>query len=129
MHKYISRDLLPAEYGGSLGPFDNTEWRQAILDNEQYFIDLETYSNRSESGCFQHGEHGDGDAESDIDSLQFGDTETEDSEFDEDDRRVLSPKRNARSIQNIEEIFLKNGFDNGCAGSDAKQEKEVEELK
>ncbi|XP_050101255.1 alpha-tocopherol transfer protein-like isoform X2 [Anopheles aquasalis] len=128
LHKYISRDLLPAEYGGSLGPFDNTEWRQAILDNEQYFIDLETYSHRSESGY----EHGDGDAESDIDSLQFGDTETEDSEFDEDDRRVLSPKRNARSIQNIEEIFLKNGFDNGCvpsADSDAKQEKEVEELK
>ncbi|XP_058126518.1 LOW QUALITY PROTEIN: retinaldehyde-binding protein 1-like [Anopheles ziemanni] len=129
LHKYVSKDLLPAEYGGNLDPFDNTEWRQTILDNEQYFIDLETYNHLSES-CYQLGAGADGDAES-IDSLQFGDTETEDSEFDEDERRVLSPKRNARSIQNIEEIFLKNGFD-GLAPTVAKeggQEKEVEELK
>uniref|UniRef100_A0AAG5CW40 CRAL-TRIO domain-containing protein n=1 Tax=Anopheles atroparvus TaxID=41427 RepID=A0AAG5CW40_ANOAO len=128
LHKYVSKDLLPAEYGGNLDPFDNTEWRRTILDNEQYFVDLETYHHLSES-CYQLA-GGDGDAES-IDSLQFGDTETEDSEFDEDERRVLSPKRNARSIQNIEEIFLKNGFD-GLAPAVAKeggQEKEVEELK
>uniref|UniRef100_A0A182VUK4 CRAL-TRIO domain-containing protein n=1 Tax=Anopheles minimus TaxID=112268 RepID=A0A182VUK4_9DIPT len=130
LHKYVSKDLLPVQYGGNLGPFDNTEWRQTILDNEQYFIDLETYNHLSES-CYQLGASngGDGDAES-IDSLQFGDTETEDSEFDEDDRRVLSPKRNARSIQNIEEIFLKNGYDGmapSVTGTDL--EKEVEELK
>uniref|UniRef100_A0A182NES0 CRAL-TRIO domain-containing protein n=1 Tax=Anopheles dirus TaxID=7168 RepID=A0A182NES0_9DIPT len=130
LHKYVSKDLLPAEYGGNLGPFDNTEWRQTILDNEQYFIDLETYNHLAESGYELGGSNGgDGDAES-IDSLQFGDTETEDSEFDEDDRRVLSPKRNARSMQNIEEIFLKNGFD-GMAPevTGANVEKEVEELK
>lgn len=43
---------------------------------------------------------------------------------------MLSPKRNARSIQNIEEIFLKNGYDGmapGVTGPDL--EKEVEELK
>lgn len=122
------------EYGGTQPPFDNTEWRTAILDNEQYFIDLESYN--TDSGCQDSLDNADADS---IESLQFGDTETEDSEFDEDDRRVLSPKRTPRSMVNIEEIFLKNelnGF--GTMGGDDgielladgdRPEKEVEDVK
>ncbi|XP_055545875.1 retinaldehyde-binding protein 1-like [Wyeomyia smithii] len=107
LHKYIAKDVLPVEYGGTLPPFDNTEWRTNILDNEQYFIDLETY-NHSADSCYQE-DVDNADADS-IESLQFGDTETEDSEFDDDDKRVLSPRRTPRSWVNVEEIFLKNGL-------------------
>ncbi|EDS28629.1 conserved hypothetical protein [Culex quinquefasciatus] len=131
LHKYISKDFLPAEYGGTLPPFDNTEWRTAILENEQYFVDLESYNHGPDSSCFLDnvdGSGGGGDADS-IESLQFGDTETEDSEFDEDDRRVLSPKRTPRSLVNIEEIFLRNELSNGGDDDDGRPEKEVEDVK
>lgn len=112
-------------------PFDNTEWRTAILENEQYFVDLESYNHGPDSSCFLDnvdGGGGGGDADS-IESLQFGDTETEDSEFDEDDRRVLSPKRTPRSLVNIEEIFLRNELSNGGDDDDGRPEKEVEDVK
>ncbi|XP_062705817.1 alpha-tocopherol transfer protein-like [Aedes albopictus] len=129
LHKYVSKDVLPVEYGGNQPTFDNTEWRTAILDNEQYFIDLESYNNM-DSGFQEALDNNGGDTDS-IESLQFGDTETEDSEFDEDDRRVLSPRRTPRSLVNIEEIFLKNEM-NGL-GIDGAQgdgvEKEVEDVK
>lgn len=116
-----------------MAPFDNTEWRTAILENEQYFIDLESYNHGPDSSCFLDNVDGGGGGDTDsIESLQFGDTETEDSEFDEDDRRVLSPKRTPRSLVNIEEIFLKNEMSNGLNGDDdagERPEKEVEDVK
>lgn len=44
LHKHIPVDILPREYGGLQGPFDNTKWREQILGDEQYFIRLETYN-------------------------------------------------------------------------------------
>lgn len=47
---------MPSEYGGHLGAFDNTKWREQIIRDENYFIRLETYScqpkqlNYTESG-------------------------------------------------------------------------------
>lgn len=43
MHRHIPREALPAEYGGFQPPFNNTQWRQQIIRDEQYFTRLESY--------------------------------------------------------------------------------------
>lgn len=50
------------------------------------------------------------DVEIDNDSINFIDTETEDSEEYDSDRRVLSPRRKAPPIESLEEMFLKHEF-------------------
>ncbi|CAH1186027.1 unnamed protein product [Phyllotreta striolata] len=37
LHGFISTDILPAEYGGSAGNFDNRAWYMKILADESYF--------------------------------------------------------------------------------------------
>lgn len=44
LHQYIPIDILPREYGGAQGLFDNTQWQEQIMSDEQYFIRLETFS-------------------------------------------------------------------------------------
>lgn len=43
-------------------------------------------------------------------SLQFIDTETEDSEEYDSDTRILSPKRKVPPVESLEEMFLKHEF-------------------
>ena len=128
--------LFSLEYGGTQPPFDNTIWRQRLLNNAEYFIKLESYNdggaiNNNNIDIYQHqndsmnDEVGDDeifyeaeddaddnkslDVEIDGNSLHFIDTETEDSEeYDSD--RMLSPKRNAPPIESLEEMFLKHEF-------------------
>lgn len=44
LHRHIPREILPLEYGGSQGAFDNHAWREQIINDEDYFTRLETYS-------------------------------------------------------------------------------------
>lgn len=63
------------------------------------------------------------DVEIDGDSIQFIDTDTEDSEeYDSD--RVLSPRRKAAPIESLEEMFLKYEF-----STFTLKEQEFEEVK
>lgn len=131
----IGKCLL-LEYGGTQPPFDNTIWRQRILNNEEYFIKLESYTDEEainnnnidiyhqrhlstenevcDDEIFYEAEDDADDNKSldvEIDgtSLHFIDTETEDSEeYDSD--RVLSPRRKVPPIESLEEMFLKHEF-------------------
>lgn len=104
------------------------------MNNEEYFIKLECYSddrfiNNNEIHQQKIGNLDDGacedeifyeaeddaddnksmDVEIDGNSINFIDTETEDSEeYDSD--RVLSPRRKAPPIESLEEMFLKHNF-------------------
>lgn len=44
MHQHIPKDILPLEYGGTQGAFDNTKWREQLINDQEYFVRLETYS-------------------------------------------------------------------------------------
>lgn len=165
LYKHIPRDCLPAgkvwclffklrligkpqilEYGGTQPPFDNTIWRQRILNNEEYFIKLESYEgaiNNNNIDIYQQRNISSGNevcddeifyeaedddtkslnVEIDAMSLNFIDTETEDSEeYDSD--RVLSPRRKAPPIESLEEMFLKHEF-----STFTLKEQEFEEVK
>lgn len=136
------------EYGGTQPPFDNTIWRQRILNNEEYFIKLESYHvegaiNNNNIDICQNKTGGDEvcddeiyfEAENDADdnksldveidgnSLHFIDTETEDSESYDSDR-VLSPRRKAMPIESLEQMFLKHEF-----STFTLNEQEFEEIK
>ncbi|KAL1513481.1 hypothetical protein ABEB36_002887 [Hypothenemus hampei] len=43
LHAFISTDILPSEYGGEAGPFDNRGWHMKLLANEEYFKSLGLY--------------------------------------------------------------------------------------
>lgn len=121
------------EYGGTQPPFDNTIWRHRILNNDEYFIKLESYhiegsinnnidvvQNKNKifnnevgaSEIFFEAEcdaddNKSLDVEIDGNSLHFIDTETEDSDSYDSDR-VLSPRRKVLPIESLEEMILKH---------------------
>lgn len=128
--KFSYQHFHSTEYGGTQPPFDNTIWRQKILNNSDYFLRLESFHEDREIKqnidiCdkqpvsddevgddeifYEAADDGDNkslDVEIDGISEQFLDTETEDSEeYDSD--RILSPKHNAKPIHSLEEVFLK----------------------
>ncbi|XP_054284632.1 alpha-tocopherol transfer protein-like isoform X1 [Macrosteles quadrilineatus] len=43
LHSYVDQAILPVEYGGLQSEFDNTRWRQQLLELEQEFMELETF--------------------------------------------------------------------------------------
>ncbi|UYV78272.1 TTPAL [Cordylochernes scorpioides] len=43
LHQHVPPELLPEEFGGTLGPFDNREWAKVLLDSEDLFIRLNQY--------------------------------------------------------------------------------------
>ncbi|KAF5300274.1 hypothetical protein FQA39_LY11131 [Lamprigera yunnana] len=43
LHAFIAPDILPMEYGGSAGVFDNRAWQLQLLSEEKYFKRLECY--------------------------------------------------------------------------------------
>lgn len=43
LHAFVSNDILPSEYGGEAGPFDNRGWYMKLLAEEDYFKNLEMY--------------------------------------------------------------------------------------
>lgn len=44
LHRHIPKEILPSEYGGTQGAFDNSKWREQLLNDQEYFTRLETYS-------------------------------------------------------------------------------------
>ncbi|XP_059614326.1 retinaldehyde-binding protein 1-like [Phlebotomus argentipes] len=78
LYRFIPQDILPREYGGFQPPYDNTAWRQEILDSEAYFADLENYQIQEETTtpkievCPREPEN-----------IDYLDDETEDSEFED----------------------------------------------
>ncbi|KAL7042477.1 hypothetical protein ACKWTF_001152 [Chironomus riparius] len=152
LYKHIPKDCLPAEYGGTQPPFDNSIWRSRILNNEEYFRRLESYNNGCENEIINNNnnemyhnhknviddvdslsddeiyidaedDNKSLDVEIDGNSLHFIDTETEDSEeYDSD--RILSPRKKVPPMESLEEMFLKHEF-----STFTLNEKEFEEVK
>ncbi|XP_077519338.1 alpha-tocopherol transfer protein-like isoform X2 [Amblyomma americanum] len=49
LHEYLPREILPSEYGGEREPFDNSEFVDALLRNEEAFKLHETFGYRQRS--------------------------------------------------------------------------------
>lgn len=49
LHAFVPSELLPSEYGGETGPFDNRGWYMRLLANEEYFKNLETFGYKQDS--------------------------------------------------------------------------------
>ncbi|XP_064482483.1 alpha-tocopherol transfer protein-like [Ornithodoros turicata] len=48
LHKHIPPSILPEEYGGTDGPFDNTKFCQGLYDKDDFFIqDFTQYGNKT----------------------------------------------------------------------------------
>ena len=41
LHKMVPKEVLPSEYGGLAGPWDNTECAEAVYKLNQYFSNVE----------------------------------------------------------------------------------------
>ena len=41
LHKHVSKEILPYEYGGTMGPFTNKEIHQSIMKHEKYFREVQ----------------------------------------------------------------------------------------
>lgn len=48
LHKFIPKEALPKEYGGTQPPFDNSHWRSSILADREYFERLERFQSVDE---------------------------------------------------------------------------------
>jgi hypothetical protein len=105
LYKHIPKECLPQEYGGMQPPFDNRIWRESIFENDDYFERLETFSCESTPG-----EPEDSAPFANSEQFDFMDDDTEDSEPDANDDRVLSPRRK-RPVESIETLLLQRGVD------------------
>lgn len=43
LHKHLSPAILPEEFGGDLGPFDNSTWHASILANNEWCLNQRLY--------------------------------------------------------------------------------------
>ncbi|GFY73656.1 clavesin-2, partial [Trichonephila inaurata madagascariensis] len=43
LHKYISPSILPQEFNGELGPFDNSTWHNNILKKNEWCLEQRLY--------------------------------------------------------------------------------------
>ena len=43
LYEYVDREILPAEYGGPMGPFDNELPASAVYQMLEYFAQLKKY--------------------------------------------------------------------------------------
>ena len=46
LYEYVDREILPKEYGGDIGPFDNTPSATAVYEMLEYFVQLDKYVKR-----------------------------------------------------------------------------------
>lgn len=47
LHKHFSPSILPEEYHGELGPFDNSAWHASILENNEWALEQRLYGYKS----------------------------------------------------------------------------------
>lgn len=116
--------MLPSEYGGDQSSFDNTIWREQILNDEEYFIRLESYNSNSLDNKFK--DSGSCCSKSDGTITPNLDTETEDSENDEDDIFYETDEMDKEFSQDFGCLVLNGGKEASLI--DVK-EKEVEDVK
>ena len=43
LYKHVDKEILPEEYGGGAGPFDNKESSEAVYDMLEYFTQVKRY--------------------------------------------------------------------------------------
>lgn len=48
LHSFIPPEILPVEYGGSAGSFNNKSWYMDMLSDEDYFKNLKRYGYKTE---------------------------------------------------------------------------------
>lgn len=48
MHAFLPRDILPLEYGGTAGKFDNRPWHMQLLADEDYFKNYQNYGYKTD---------------------------------------------------------------------------------
>ena len=72
LHRFIPRDVLPSQYGGTRGAFDNSSWRREIYNDMEYFVRLEEFHQVSEDFVSSPG-----DLSLNENQIQFIDAETE----------------------------------------------------
>ena len=46
LHKFVDKSILPEDYGGDMGKFDNAECSKALEEMEGYFQELKKYVNQ-----------------------------------------------------------------------------------
>ncbi|GAB0096783.1 CRAL-TRIO domain-containing protein [Sergentomyia squamirostris] len=78
LYRFLPQEILPAEYGGLQPPFDNTTWRYEILNDAEYYANLENYE--IENTAVPEIEVC---TKAEAESMDFPDDETEDSEFED----------------------------------------------
>lgn len=122
LYKHIPKEILPSEYGGDQPPFDNTNWREQILNDEDYFIRLES----NISNILDNKLRDNGSCCSKSDGTPNLDTETEDSENDEDDIFYETEVLDKEFGQDFGCLVLNGAKESGFI--DVK-EKEVEDVK
>ena len=48
-HKYVDKDILPRELGGTQGPFENSDTWFAVSTMAEYFVQVQNYVNENSS--------------------------------------------------------------------------------
>ena len=46
LHKYVDKKILPKEYGGEIGPLDNSPCASAVYGMSEYFFQIKKYVNQ-----------------------------------------------------------------------------------
>lgn len=81
LHKYIPKEALPSQYGGTQSAFDNSQWKSEILNDREYFERLEELHQIGEEEI--GSDSSPGEISADGNRIQYIDAETEDSEASE----------------------------------------------
>ena len=48
LYNYVNKEILPTEYGGSAGKFDNKDSSEAVYDMLEFFIQVKKYVKENE---------------------------------------------------------------------------------
>lgn len=81
LYKFIPKEALPKEYGGTQPPFDNSQWKNSILADKEYFVRLERMHKLDDEGSFSPGKMS-RDANPGLINAEEMDTESEESDKD-----------------------------------------------
>ncbi len=48
LYEYVDREILPKEYGGDIGPFDNSPSSSAVYKMLEYFVQVKKFVNNND---------------------------------------------------------------------------------
>lgn len=107
LHKFISKDMLPAEYGGSKPNFDNTTWRKTLFENESYFQHLESYDPHLDElgNVFYNDQNGNESSnKEDTNTIPFIDGTDDDSEYEQCEDTFAVNEMSSENVYHLENI-------------------------